>query len=516
MDRRLLLIYIKAHTEPLNDTADKMNAHQFRIWTGCAATALALLAAGNGSAQQPPASPPAPQASAGVINDWLRAQDDSWKALDLGGQFRTRLEYRDHLAIPGVPGAIDFRDHGAPDENSYWLFRTKLHMGFKPTDWAGVYVEGRDSFSSSDLRDPELETDRLDLHQAYLALGDAKRFPLTAKVGRQELAYGDERLVGAFDWNNIGRVFDAAKVRYETPEVWVDAFAGRVVIPRDRHFNEPNDYDWFWGLYGSSQKLVTWQETQLYFLGRNASEDSPRAFTGGLVGLASPRDIYTVGTRMKSLPGTLHGWDYSFEAAGQFGSFQAGQGTRRLEHEAYALHAGGGYIFARCPAKPRLGVEYNFASGDSNPTDGEHGTFENLFPTNHKFYGFMDVLSWQNMHNVRLNAAVKPLTGLNVTLDYHLFWLADTADYFYMVNGAPRSTGAAPGSGTGYNLNPGYDSFVGSELDLVATYALKNWANLQAGYGHFFTGDYVEQSLGAPTHGSSDADWVYVQVAINF
>jgi hypothetical protein len=210
-------------------------------------------------------SPPQAQAPSGFVNNWLRAQDDVWTVFDLGGQFRTRFEHRADLNIPGQPGSMDFREHGAPDSNSYWLFRTRAHIGFKPTDWVSAYIEGRDSFSGNDRRNPDPETDRLDLHQAYVTLGNPKEFPLSAKVGRQELVYGDERLVGSFDWNNIGRVFDAAKLRFEHSDFWVDAFAGRVVIPRDRHFNEPNDYDWFWGVYGSTAALVPWQETQLYF-----------------------------------------------------------------------------------------------------------------------------------------------------------------------------------------------------------------------------------------------------------
>jgi hypothetical protein len=467
------------------------------------------------TAQTPPA---APAPSAGIVNDLLREQGDFWKSFDLGGQVRTRFESRNDFGVAGQPGSMDFRADGALDENNYWLFRTKLHLGYKPVDWLGAYAEARDSFSVSDQRDLapnddwdlEPETDRLDLHQAYLTLGNPGRFPLTAKVGRQELAYGDERLVGAFDWNNIGRVFDAAKLRYEQKGLWVDGFAGRQVIPRYDNFNQPNHYDWFWGAYASSDALVSWQETQLYFLGRNASGESPlSADRGDLVTRPSPRDIYTVGARMKSLPGKLNGWDYSVEAAGQFGRFQT------LDQQAFAAHAGGGYTFADCDIKPRLGIEYNFASGDSDPSDDTHETFENLFPTNHKFYGYMDFFSWQNMHNVRFNSAIKPVKGLTISLDYHLFWLAETTDYFYAVNGAPRSN-AAPGSGMGYNINPGYGSFAGSEIDLVATYALKTWASVQAGYGHFFTGDYVEESLSAPGYGSSDADWFYLQLAVNF
>ncbi len=68
--------------------------------------------------------------------------------------------------------------------------------------------------------------------------------------------------------------------------------------------------------------------------------------------------------------------------------------------------------------------------------------------------------------------------------------------------------------GTGYGINPTYGNYVGSELDLVATYAIRPYASAQAGYGHFFVGDYVKRSLSAI--GSSDADFVYVQVLFNF
>jgi hypothetical protein len=50
----------------------------------------------------------------------------------------------------------------------------------------------------------------------------------------------------------------------------------------------------------------------------------------------------------------------------------------------------------------------------------------------------------------------------------------------------------------------------------VATYAPKPYLNIQGGYGHFFVGEYVEQSLSSPAYGSSDADWVYAQVILNF
>jgi hypothetical protein len=446
------------------------------------------------------------------VNDFLRAQSKDFEPWDLGGQFRARFEHRDGFGITGTAGSVDFRDHGADVANGYGLFRTKIHLGYKPVDWASALVEGRDSFAIYDDRSPRPENDRTDLHQGYVVLGNAKEFPLTLKAGRQELSYGDERLIGAFDWNNIGRVFDAAKLRYEASSFWVDAFTGRVIIPDDNNFNLANDYDWFSGLYGSSSKLIPGQETQLYFLARNTSVQSPTALGAGLPTLlngVSPRDIYTVGTRMKSLPGALGNWDYSFEGAGQFGRFKDTAGSPSLEHRAFATHAAGGYTFKDTTMSPRVGLEYDFASGDHDNTDGRHTTFENLFPTNHKFYGFMDFASWQNLHDFRASASARPCKPVTLTLDYHAFLLADTHDSFYTVAGARRSTG-------GYGINPGYGSYVGSEVDLVATWTVKKFGSIQAGYGRFFVGDYVKQSLSSPAAGAADANWVYLQTVFNF
>lgn len=454
---------------------------------------------------------PAAGKSAGVLNEWLREQSGAWAAWDVGGQVRVRFESRQDLAVPGLrPEAVDFRKEGGAD-NSYLLLREKVHVGYAPADWVSGFVEARDSWSHSDARSPDPESDRLDLHQAFLSVGNAARFPLTLKAGRQELAYGDERLAGAFDWNNIGRVFDAAKVRYHAEGSWVDAFVGRVVIPDDNNFNVANDYDVFSGLYGSTTRLVPWQESQLYFLARNVGHESPNAIGENLPPFmrgASARDIYTVGARVKSLPGKLQGWDYAAELAGQFGDFYSAAAGDRLDHLAMAAHVSGGYTWARTAGSPRLGLEYNYSSGDEDATDNDHGTFDNLFPTNHKFYGYMDMFSWQNMHNVRVSASVKPLAKLTLTADAHGFWLADTSDFFYQANGAPRTAG-------GYGIRPEANNYVGTELDFVATYAVTPYAAAQAGYGHFFVGDYVRSSLN-PVGGATDGNWVYVQIAINF
>ena len=490
------------------------------------ALVLAAIAACYSANAQTYAPAPAATPSAGLANDWLRQQSDTFKPWDFGGQVRAREELKNNFAAPGQAGAIDFRDKGGNPHNDYLLLREKVHVGYSQP-WFGVYVEGRDSSESGDDRNPNPEADAFDLHQGYITIGNPKEFPLSLKVGRQELVYGDERLIGNADWGNIPRTFDAVKLRYEGKHGWIDAFTSRPILADDHSFNLNNEYETFSGIYASTKTLIPKQESQAYFLARNVEEKSPFAHEKDVpqAGGASPRDIYTVGMRIKSLPNQFSGWDYGAELMGQFGRYEdaaktlaAQRAKKSLSHEAYAAYVGLGYTWTNCSFTPRVGFEYNFASGDSDPTDKDHGTFDNLYPTNHKFYGLADFVSLQNIHNVRFMSSVAPFKNFTLSLDYHLFWLADTADSFYTVGGARRGSATPPAApaGKGYGINESYDNFLGSELDLVATYKIKPWAIAQIGYAHFFTGKYIDQSLSSPAFGSKDAEYVYLQTTFNF
>lgn len=466
---------------------------------GCAATpALAQSPAPN---MKKPAV-----ADTGLANEWLRHESPAWQAWDIGGQFRFRYEVKDGA---GSFPNNDFISQGVHNENDYFLFREKLHIGWQPETWLKLYLEGRGSQVGSDERKPSPDQDIWDLQQAYLELGNAKLFPLSAKIGRQEMCYGDQRFIGNSDWSNTGRTFDALKFRYNlTEKSWVDLFTGHVVIPVDDTFNHSNDYDEFSGLYASSQELLMGVETQAFFLARNVGPQSPNAIDTG-VGGPSERDVYTYGARVKSLPDAFHGWDFALESAGQFGDVITSGLSRNLQ--AYTLTGSTGYTFTNISSKPRIGVGYDYASGDSNPNDGRQQTFELLFGTNHSFYGVADLIGLRNLSSPRVSFSAKPVKGLTVSADYLLFWLANTADSFYPETGSGRT-------GNGYGKHPMFSSYVGSEIDLAAKYALNSWSEVQLGYAHFFAGDYIKESVaGVPANGGTrDADWLYTQLTINF
>ncbi len=485
------------------------------------ASALVLAATNAVYAQYTPPPAPAPSAApaipgAGVLNDWLIEQSPAWKPWDIGGQVRVRYETRENFAVAGNgPIAVDFNAANPVPINDYLLSRERLHVGYVPCDGFTIYGEGQNSADFGDQRNPNPDKDAgFNLYQSYVNLGTMAKFPITAKIGRQEMNYGDERLIGSFGWNNIGRVFDAAKVRYEDDLFRVDAFTGNLVIPDATLLNTDNQYEWFSGVYASSRKLIPNQETQAYFLAQNASQKSLTIKGDAGVNGDSPRDIYTIGMRVKSLPGQFKGWDYEAEAAGQFGDFEYLPNTptvvngNRLKQSAYAVHGAGGYTFENAWGTPRVGLEYNQASGDTDPTDGKHETFVNLYPTNHKFYGFMDFFSWQNLRNPGLTASINPMKNLRLTVNYQAFWLATTDDFFYQANLQPRTTG-------GYGIKPNEGSFVGQETDVIVSYTFPRAAVLEGGYGHFFVGNYMDSSL-ANTGGATDANWFYLQLTVNF
>lgn len=472
------------------------------------------------------APPPPPAAFPGFINEALREHNPALSAWDIGGLARVRYEIKDGNGIPGVPGSMDFRDLNTDNRNDFVMERFQLRVAYS-TPWFSAFAEARSSLTQGDERfanpAPQAykgygpEHDPIDLHQAFVTLGNPKEFPVTLKVGRQELGYADEHFLGAFFWNNVGRTFDAAKLQWKAGPFDVDVFSGRPVIPVDGAFNTSNDYETLSGFWATSPRIPHHQ-LDLFFLARNVNDESPSAVAYSEVPLPSARDIYSIGARLKSKPGDLGPWDYTLDAVGQFGNFRdlrPGAPSSRVDHRAYAVIANLGYAFDDLPAKPRLAIEYSHGSGDSNPADDVHSTFDNLYPTNHKFYGYADFVSLQNIHDIRPMLTLKPTPRLSLALEGHLFWLADTHDNFYSVAGVPRG-GTGPTAGNGYGINPNHSAFVGAEFDIIAGYALTRFAQLEAGYCRFFPGSYIDDSLADPNFGSRDATFAYLQLLVRF
>jgi len=105
----------------------------------------------------------------------------------------------------------------------------------------------------------------------------------------------------------------------------------------------------------------------------------------------------------------------------------------------------------------------------------------------------MDFFSWQNLHHAPTELLPQPAKGLSVS--------STATRSSSRIRVIPFTRSSARGRGRRPPLpgrvwdQPAYDNYVRLRGGCRRHYDLTGWANLQAGYGHFFTGSYVEQSL---------------------
>ena len=137
----------------------------------------------------------------------------------------------------------------------------------------------------------------------------------------------------------------------------------------------------------------------------------------------------------------------------------------------------------RCPGhRPRLFAELNRASGDQNPGDGIHGTFDPLFPSAHDKFGVADQLSWTNIMHARSGIQYRVREGLLLAAAYNSFWLANRRDGIYS-RGKPII--ASAGS---------QGNHIGQEADVQAQWNLSRHTLLDLGAGHIFPGGFLRKT----------------------
>lgn len=404
--------------------------------------------------------------------------------LKIGMESRYRLEYRDDFNL------IDERY----EDDAVNLFRNRLSADLKvkaqgSTRSYRFFVEGQTahSFAESGLNKTNLFVNELDLRQLFVEIDRPFRdIPVTVKVGRQELAYGDERFVGPLNWTNTARVFDAVKTVY-SPWAWLqmDAFFSQVVRSETNSPDKTVHDDNFYGLYAAYKKIKDHVFDSFLFIRNNQDESLPGERPGNRGDLRE----YTAGNRVKGKHGNV---DYGTEYALQFG--------RRADDDiqAWAFHQELGYTFSKQRWTPRLYTEYNHASGDRNPSDGVFSTFDNLFPTNHNKYGLIDFVSLKNINDIMLGASAKPHKKIHAAAEFHWFFLDAKESGWYSASGAVFRS-----------ANPNADPQLGEEIDLYGTYAFNKYLSALIGYSHFFAGPFAQD-----TGGNDYANFFYTQLSI--
>ncbi len=446
---------------------------------------------------------------------------------------RGSFEFVERLRFEDRSNNFDFDSSAhSPTDDSWWVQRVRLGVAWQPDPRWSLQAQLQDA-REWDSERPNVPfilgsegNDPLDLRLASVSWGNPKTTPVQFTLGRQTLAFGDERLVGVSEWNNFARTFDAAKLVWPVvpARVAATAFVASVVNIRPTtsgqgwKFDRSSTDDLFSGVYVSNKPDAA-DTLDLYALWRDKKNNDPiyTAPTAAIPAAARSaaaydiaQNVYTLGTRFVRAP-REGAFDGEFEAAWQGGHVErqttsaigpyAGDAPQ-LEQRAWALHTLVGYSPSGAPAKLRLDAEYNLASGDSHRSDNVNGSFMSLFPSNHPYYGYMDLFSWKNLEEWVATVRCSPLPDLTLRVDYHDFSLFTTSDAWYRANGVTAvrplndAARAAPRS-------------VGNEIDVSAGWTPVRWARFDLGWSRFKAGSYL-QATGA----HSDARLLYVQTTL--
>jgi len=440
--------------------------------------------------------------------EWTLNEAVMPEGVSLTVNHRTRYEFLNDEFRAGRNGDTDV-----------FVFRTLVHgrvdLPYGLT--AGAELEDSRAEQNSDTFLNTTIVNSTELLQAYLEFERPDTFggTLTGRGGRITMDVGSRRFVARNRFRNTINGFTGLDLEWKdegdrtglvlrgfwTLPVLREPTAQRRgrLLDNDIVFDTETSHVNFWGLYAARDfDEIGRGEVFLFGIHESDSKDRP----------TRNRQLATPGFRLYRKP-TKGQFDYTIENAIQFGTSRfstsntSTTGLKELDHFAHFHHLTLGYTFD-APGLPRVALQYDFASGDRNPNDGNNERFDTLFGARRFDFGPTGIygpFARTNVHTPGLRMQIKPHARVSSFLAVRAFWLAADEDSW------------VPAGVRDVNGNSG--SYVGSQIEMRVRLELipKN-VRLEAGYAHLFAGEFIDD---APTsNDEGDSDYVYTQVVLSF
>lgn len=311
-----------------------------------------------------------------------------------------------------------------PDDDGFLYLRNLFHADFHFGQQLRLFAQMKSNFMAGRSRPPrQIDENQLGLHQFF---GDLASEKWLARVGRQELLFGSQRLVAVREGPNNRQTFDAVRLVRRAARFRADAFLARAVTDRPSIFDDgivPPGAS-LWGLYTVTNQIRFLKNVDLYYLGfynENAVFDE-----GG-----GREQRHSFGTRIWGKDGA---WQYDGEALYQIGDFL----DKKIVAYTASLHLR--YTLLRAKNQPVLGLKTEVISGDRMHDDAVLQTFNPLFPRG-AYFGLAALIGPANLLDfhpcIEWPVGKKWLLGV----DYDVFWRYSLADGIYGPNVRPIYSG---------------------------------------------------------------------------
>ena len=186
--------------------------------------------------------------------------------IKVNGQIRPRLQ-------------VDNKDfNSSTGANSFTELRSRLGVNFSVSKTLSGFVQIQDSRLFGSEPSTLSDTKNLDLHQAYFNITKIFKLPFNLKIGRMELSYGSQRLIGAVGWHNVGRSFDGSVLKLVTKSVDVDFIAART---NESGLTSDTLDSFLFSAYGNL-KVIEGYKIEPFIIGQTRVHDNFNRITVGL------------------------------------------------------------------------------------------------------------------------------------------------------------------------------------------------------------------------------------------
>lgn len=429
-------------------------------------------------------------------------------ALDLPDNVRVEGSIRPRYEALGNPFVA-----GRTEDDEFLGLQTELRAEFDVDPALTIGGELLDSrfIAGNETGGAASEIDTLEPAQLYLSwrpddfLAEGASLDLTA--GRFTMDVGSRRLVARANYRSIMVSFDGVRAIWTSADdlkitLAYTASVGRApsdaasAIDNKVALNPSLDQTRF-AVAHLDAPLPFSMRGEVYLLDLD-EEDGPEAAT-------RDRDLATLGVRLHKAPEDNQ-FDFDLEYAHQSGSVHATASaldTTSLDHTAEMAHAEIGFSFDAAWS-PRLALQYDFASGDRSPTDGDNQRFDPPFgdrafefgPTS--IFGF---ISRSNLSSPGIRLEVRPDSASDAYIMARDVGLDSTTDS--LANSGVRDAAGLSGDHAGLQIEGRYRRWL-----------VKDSVRLSLGATTLLAGDFLEDApnatrRGDPIYGYTELTWTF-------
>lgn len=392
------------------------------------------------------------------------------------------LMTRGELRYGGFPSAPEF----AEDHAQFVMARTRLSVGYQRS-----FLEAKITAQHSGVWGQQGKG-AFNLSEAWAKL--RANNGLFAIIGRQELAYDDERILGRNDWAMAANAHDAARLGYEG-----HGHKAHVILAFNQqawNINGGTIYTTSSGAQVHRSMVTGWYHydfkriplgASLLFMDvglQNDQEEDPKVehqqLLGGYVKYNPKR------------------WNVEVAYYRQMGTDEF-----HIPIKAWMTSVKADYDPTR---QWRVTAGYDYLSGDPNPNVPQIGTFglaqhtvvrgfNTIYGSHHQFYGAMDFFYVRayyggytpGLQNLYASTRFRPIQAIDCSAAYHFLLTAERID------GASRT--------------------LGHEMELTASYTPIKFVKISAGYTYMHGSSTLE--LLQRVKGKNHMHWAWLMLTVN-